>query len=85
MQKEDIFFSVNYFFSPHLVLESIVQPGVSIKYFILMWFPELRASPLFRVRKPMLTTSPASLAATAWMPVLLCSREGQYFISYKYH
>lgn len=57
------------FFSRYLILESIVQPGVSVKYFMLVWLPELRMSPLFRVRKPMLTTSPASLAITTWIPV----------------
>lgn len=54
---------------PYLILENIVQPGLSMKYLILVWLPELRVSPFFRVRKPMLTTSSAFLAVTAWIPV----------------
>lgn len=68
MQKEDVF-PLDCLFSLCLILQSTVQPGVSIKWFILMWLPELRVSPLFRVRKPMVTTSPVSLAITAWAPV----------------
>lgn len=54
---------------PYLILENIVQPGLSMKYLILVWLPELRVSPFFRVRKPMLTTSSAFLVVTAWIPV----------------
>lgn len=81
-----IWFGLGFFFPPYLILESIFQPGVSIKHFMLMWLPELRVSLLFRVRKPTLTTSPASLAITAWTPVQpLLWRRTVLQLLHKYH
>lgn len=67
--KRRYIFSLDYF-CQYLISESIVQPRVAIKYLVLMWLPDLSVSPLFKVRKPMLTTYPASLANTVWILAL---------------
>lgn len=67
--KRRYIFSLDYF-CQYLILESIVQPRIANKYVVLMWLPDLNVSPLFKVRKPLLTTYPASLANTVWILVL---------------